>query len=336
MQKIGRNDLCPCGSGKKYKKCCLAKEEQRISRMREEATVPTRALDWLGQRFPEGLRDTVQKGFYSGLKKSEKMALDDLAAERHELLTVNVGEWLLTDAKITVAEKAAPVRELLLGDDGPELSDVGRQWLSALGERPLSLFEVQRVVPGDGFLLKDLVRPDLPDVWVSDKKLSRGIVMWDILGARLVGSGDDFRLSGAVYPFLRETAASCRAKILRKVKGLDLAGSEVREICGSLIAAEWLRSQITASTEPAAEESSAGETVDLSAQSLDDWLDEPKAALGDRSPLKAMKTTAGKRAVIELVKSYENLNAHHVRIHGGTPFDFKPLREKLGLEREGE
>ncbi|MBP3821260.1 SEC-C domain-containing protein [bacterium] len=21
-QKIGRNDLCPCGSGKKYKKCC--------------------------------------------------------------------------------------------------------------------------------------------------------------------------------------------------------------------------------------------------------------------------------------------------------------------------
>ena len=23
--KIGRNELCPCGSGKKYKKCCLIK-----------------------------------------------------------------------------------------------------------------------------------------------------------------------------------------------------------------------------------------------------------------------------------------------------------------------
>ena len=23
--KIGRNDLCPCGSGKKYKKCCIDK-----------------------------------------------------------------------------------------------------------------------------------------------------------------------------------------------------------------------------------------------------------------------------------------------------------------------
>lgn len=26
-EKIGRNDSCPCGSGKKYKKCCLGKEE---------------------------------------------------------------------------------------------------------------------------------------------------------------------------------------------------------------------------------------------------------------------------------------------------------------------
>jgi len=23
VNKIGRNSLCPCGSGKKYKKCCL-------------------------------------------------------------------------------------------------------------------------------------------------------------------------------------------------------------------------------------------------------------------------------------------------------------------------
>ncbi|MDX2023816.1 MAG: SEC-C metal-binding domain-containing protein [Deltaproteobacteria bacterium] len=25
--KIGRNELCPCGSGQKYKKCCSAKDE---------------------------------------------------------------------------------------------------------------------------------------------------------------------------------------------------------------------------------------------------------------------------------------------------------------------
>lgn len=27
MPKIGRNDPCPCGSGKKYKHCCMAKEQ---------------------------------------------------------------------------------------------------------------------------------------------------------------------------------------------------------------------------------------------------------------------------------------------------------------------
>lgn len=26
--KIGRNDPCPCGSGKKYKSCCMLKEKK--------------------------------------------------------------------------------------------------------------------------------------------------------------------------------------------------------------------------------------------------------------------------------------------------------------------
>lgn len=36
-KKIGRNDPCPCGSGKKYKKCCLAKEGRIISQESAEA-----------------------------------------------------------------------------------------------------------------------------------------------------------------------------------------------------------------------------------------------------------------------------------------------------------
>lgn len=27
MEKVGRNELCPCGSGQKYKKCCLGRDE---------------------------------------------------------------------------------------------------------------------------------------------------------------------------------------------------------------------------------------------------------------------------------------------------------------------
>ena len=38
MAKPGRNDPCPCGSGKKYKRCCLAKDEEAE---RAIAPVPT-------------------------------------------------------------------------------------------------------------------------------------------------------------------------------------------------------------------------------------------------------------------------------------------------------
>ena len=44
MAKIGRNDLCHCGSGKKYKKCCLASDEAaaRAARPAQPAVVPAR------------------------------------------------------------------------------------------------------------------------------------------------------------------------------------------------------------------------------------------------------------------------------------------------------
>jgi phosphotransferase system glucose/maltose/N-acetylglucosamine-specific IIC component len=29
MAHTGRNDTCPCGSGKKYKKCCESKQQSR-------------------------------------------------------------------------------------------------------------------------------------------------------------------------------------------------------------------------------------------------------------------------------------------------------------------
>ena len=35
--KAGRNDPCPCGSGKKYKRCCLEKDQQAESAARAAA-----------------------------------------------------------------------------------------------------------------------------------------------------------------------------------------------------------------------------------------------------------------------------------------------------------
>lgn len=38
MTKVGRNDPCPCGSGQKYKRCCLPKDEAAAQEQSSRAT----------------------------------------------------------------------------------------------------------------------------------------------------------------------------------------------------------------------------------------------------------------------------------------------------------
>ncbi|MBW2430077.1 MAG: SEC-C domain-containing protein, partial [Deltaproteobacteria bacterium] len=39
MAKIGRNEPCPCGSGKKYKRCCLTKGVPALGFTAEERQI---------------------------------------------------------------------------------------------------------------------------------------------------------------------------------------------------------------------------------------------------------------------------------------------------------
>lgn len=56
-------------------------------------------------------------------------------------------------------------------------------------------------------------------------------------------------------------------------------------------------------------------------------------ALGDETPRQAIRSAKGRQAVIELLESYEHLEAHRARDQGGQPFDFGFLWEQLGLPR---
>lgn len=38
-KKVGRNGTCPCGSGKKYKNCCLAKEKAPMGKKKFTAKI---------------------------------------------------------------------------------------------------------------------------------------------------------------------------------------------------------------------------------------------------------------------------------------------------------
>lgn len=49
--RIGRNDPCPCGSGKKYKKCCLSKDVPDIYQCIKDTVAEN--------GYPSKLSDTI-------------------------------------------------------------------------------------------------------------------------------------------------------------------------------------------------------------------------------------------------------------------------------------
>jgi len=74
MVKIGRNEPCPCGSGKKYKKCCLpGQPEKRSSSVRKQRFIPV---------FTE--LDQLSNSVVDLIKENK---LDEAEAVSRELLT---------------------------------------------------------------------------------------------------------------------------------------------------------------------------------------------------------------------------------------------------------
>ena len=45
MARVGRNDPCPCGSGRKYKKCCLEADGQRLAAGDDRSSGPGAAVE---------------------------------------------------------------------------------------------------------------------------------------------------------------------------------------------------------------------------------------------------------------------------------------------------
>jgi protein O-GlcNAc transferase len=74
MAKLGRNDPCPCGSGKKYKKCCLPLHEESRAKEREAAALTPDYTDL--DDLSNSVVDLIEAG-----------RLDDAEAACRELLT---------------------------------------------------------------------------------------------------------------------------------------------------------------------------------------------------------------------------------------------------------
>ncbi len=110
MAEIGRNDACPCGSGKKYKKCCLAAPPGEAMLKRQYALLGVvssyimghpRCVDASGGRFR---CNDAFRNFVIGLREQHA----DLEIERFtETIQVPLDAlkaWLVADGRGTFDE----------------------------------------------------------------------------------------------------------------------------------------------------------------------------------------------------------------------------------------
>ena len=84
MKKLGRNDPCLCGSGKKYKQSCLMSEG--IPRNSDRSEAVPKAIQWLFTKYGQIAREALHEGFFGGLDDDEYATLQDLHGDSYGVL----------------------------------------------------------------------------------------------------------------------------------------------------------------------------------------------------------------------------------------------------------
>jgi SEC-C motif/Antitoxin Xre/MbcA/ParS C-terminal toxin-binding domain len=191
-EKIGRNDPCPCGSGKKYKKCCLSNAFVEVGR---QETIRRRLVDNLLGFYNKHCRDT--------LEEAQVMFWDDFVPQQHleahtlDIAYQNFFEWITFDFEIDPDENKTLID--LYMEQNRRLTQDEHNVLMIMKNSCISLYEVQEVFPEKGLLLKDLLMGGEYDV--KEKAATRGLKRWDILAARLLMIDGQYIMSGSVFPY---------------------------------------------------------------------------------------------------------------------------------------
>lgn len=76
LNKVGRNDLCPCGSGKKYKKCCMAKNEASEAEPDVSQEPPA---EQPGRHFPPARAAEIENVFKRAMNQLDRNEFEQAA-----------------------------------------------------------------------------------------------------------------------------------------------------------------------------------------------------------------------------------------------------------------
>ena len=168
-EKTGRNDPCPCGSGKKYKHCCLsnstiafpgpAMTDTPWTRQRDASDNLTEQLQRHLKRNTRELGDFVFDAWMDFNQDEDPVSLSDMSHELSIFSPYLLFEW--TPEKPLRRSTAKPRGGLLvqsyLKNAANRLSDLEHLILQQAITRPVSFYEIVSVNPGRGALLRDIL-----------------------------------------------------------------------------------------------------------------------------------------------------------------------------------
>jgi len=197
--KVGRNDPCPCGSGRKYKKCHLAADQAQRASERE-----TRQEHDLDAELAHELSAYAMARHGSDWRRFTRDFADS-----EETLQLAV-PWSLYHYRV----QGQTVLEAYMAEHGRELSRAERSWLSAQQEAWLSVWEVIGVEVGRSLTLQDLLSGEVR--CVQEVSGSQSVVMRDALLGRVVDHEGVSLLCGSHPRLLSPTDT---VEVVRRAKG---------------------------------------------------------------------------------------------------------------------
>ncbi len=180
--RVGRNDPCPCGSGKKYKKCHLQADENaaRGEQVTASARIDPQTSGLPAERDLEGplLQRILQMAMNRFPKELEKTLQNFTATED---VFENLGvQWAACHGQA----RGRRFLDWFLQEQGRGCSANERAWIESQQHAWLSVWEVQDVQPGRRVTVRDLLSGEARDVF--ETSASRALVRRDAILARVV------------------------------------------------------------------------------------------------------------------------------------------------------
>jgi hypothetical protein len=191
--KIGRNDHCPCGSGKKYKQCCLKAEQsppeddflwRRIRRAIEGS--PAKMLEFSSSHFgPEALLEAWDEFMPPWDDKHDEPFAPD-TPHMPIFMPWFFYDWTPDPLEASVKHEALDGRTLArayLDKKGRYLDPLLVRYMEQCCIAPFSFYDVLSVQPGEGFVLRDIMTGE--EIKVTEQAGSHHTQAGDIMFAKL-------------------------------------------------------------------------------------------------------------------------------------------------------